>query len=1235
MIGSQDPGGKDVKKKTSSAQLHAEKLFEAKPIADIREIEKRTRSDIDVKKKQLRQLVGGSYKDLIDNADRIVAISNLCGQIISNVKDVQGGFASLARSFASSETLLLEKRDSFTKHEALNAVGSRVKYLIDTPEIIWGALDSSNYMEAARRLLRAHKVHALLSKSFSKEDLSRFPLLDHHWPLVEKFRKQILDSVHSVLASKAALNSEAAVDALAAACALDGLTSQTALDLLLKLRTTYISQQLEAAAVPVVGKTSSDQKGSLFQTTEQLSNLAVSIQMTIHQVGELFLLPVGTQAPAVTGIPGPSGSPAICTLQVATMEESEASELMFSGHGTLHGVAAAPKSQAAGAAAGGIAAEAVAWKEACHLITGGLAALTPGQVEKACMAWVHDTAASFLSNAGPLLSVCTSAAMLSEAESALHQAIRKWQPVSEGRYSTALNTGLAITSNLGQGLISRPSVNTPAAALDVKGSATAGTAWDQVCVQVLGFPLNLWQEIFQAPFLVQCKSIIQQDFRTIAQGFIHPLKSYLEAAGNADPVSPGQLPATSWPQNAPGLSAGAARESLDLNALTRTWSERASGLKNTASVMVEKREATGFRNCVHHMLRDLDMDLLNLLNSVLMLQSGPVETSVNNSSSLTLARPPLKVLQRAPSLATTSSTGGVAGDAAAAAAARAAELEVFVQDKCSDMSASIAAHLKEQLHHFQVLPEGAAGAAGAEQVLLLGRLCSGLASDSKYLPVLLGAPELWRATAAAAVTAGGGSLQGAAAAGRLRHTMGRQGLSSQRSQQAIEAFSALSLSAFRCWAVWSGASLAKQLGSYVEHDDLLSISSTPQSWQEVVVSMTGQQGSGTDGASALLISSTSEAPAADMRFHLPACPSPSAMALLEAACQEVRRAGDHTAGVEALQVLEWELSEAVLRTINEYLDRGSDLAHVPRLSEKGVLQLLFDVRTIRDVLAGARPHGTSSSATAASDTRTSSLIPTAVPDPVMAAAMADRKRAWQRLEQQLQDRLDPIDWATYEPYFWGHVQKYASRVSVLFGTLTQLHRSVGQEGTSRQSQHQQLGAASDTNALNVLPVAPRFQYLPISAPTAVGLTGSALSSISLSPSLGGPVGRHGMRGVLPGNANVSGTSLCSDLAGSFSFADLGMAGKAGEFVSGSTEGDVGSKSGGSIGEAASASMAAGASALSAFQARLQAGLGTMLGDKAAEMTAIAQQRLDNIADFTALGSGLLNSSGLFKAAPRK
>jgi hypothetical protein len=68
------------------------------------------------------------------------------------------------------------------------AIGSRVKYLVDTPEVIWGCLDSRRYLEAARRLLRAHQVHDMMLTSFPKEALSKFPLLTHQWPIVEKFR---------------------------------------------------------------------------------------------------------------------------------------------------------------------------------------------------------------------------------------------------------------------------------------------------------------------------------------------------------------------------------------------------------------------------------------------------------------------------------------------------------------------------------------------------------------------------------------------------------------------------------------------------------------------------------------------------------------------------------------------------------------------------------------------------------------------------------------------------------------------------------------------------------------------------------------------------------------------------------------------------------------------------------------------------------------------------------------
>ena len=170
-------------------------------------------------------------------------------------------------------------------------------------------------------------------------------------------------------------------------------------------------------------------------------------------------------------------------------------------------------------------------------------------------------------------------------------------------------------------------------------------------------------------------------------------------------------------------------------------------------------------------------------------------------------------------------------------------------------------------------------------------------------------------------------------------------------------------------------------------------------------------------------------------------------------------------------------------------------------------------------------------------------------------------------------------------------------------------------------------------------MAQRFHYLPISAP-AVGAAGSTGSAAGLSGHSSGSskqiVGASAPGGgayALPSAS--SSAALSGDLAGNFSFADLGTAGAAASGRPGGGDGGGGgsaaSAAGGALGEAATAGMAAGAYALSAFQARLQAGFGTMLGDKAAEMTALAQQRLD----FTAIGTGFLGQGygGLFATKP--
>jgi hypothetical protein len=143
-----------------------------------------------------------------------------------------------------------------------------------------------------------------------------------------------------------------------------------------------------------------------------------------------------------------------------------------------------------------------------------------------------------------------------------------------------------------------------------------------------------------------------------------------------------------------------------------------------------------------------------------------------------------------------------------------------------------------------------------------------------------------------------------------------------------------------------------------------------------------------------------------------------------------------------MQLLEWELAGSTLQTVLGLI-RGSEdrvpaathggssavlggsggaafgggqqlPALASRLTEKGVLQLMFDVRTLRDVLACGRPLSASSSSAAAAtsapraplhDGSASLGAGEGQQDPRAAAAMAERRKEWLRLEQQLQVRF--------------------------------------------------------------------------------------------------------------------------------------------------------------------------------------------------------------------------------------
>lgn len=1146
----------------------AEALFESKSVAEIREIEAATRRDIETKKQQLRQLVGDSYRDLIESADKIVAIAQNCNTILSNVVGIQDGFTALALSVSAANQAAPDKKDSLRKHEELQAIGSRVKYLVDTPEVIWGCLDSRQHLEAARRYLRAKEVHKLLRSQFGSDLLAKFPLLAHQWPLIAKFNKQITDNALSLLSSEQNLRMDLAADAIAAAACLQSSDSIAALQLLLDGRRAWMKAML---AAPCEDTSSLQLTGVI----ELLGSFAQVFQSCIAQVGELFL-------PSSKVVDGAS-----LLQRVVQEDEVDSSELLFDGVPDL----------------GASIREAEAWRATNIAAHDRLAALSSGQVEKACGQWMKEVAADCGPLCVALVGACGDASALCQAELALHNSITSW------RHARMQLPGRSADEPRTKRSASMAAFASTGSLLDVSG----GDSWEAVCEFVLGSVLDVWRQLFHQPFVERAKQIIQGCFEGVRLVSV-PLHEYLTmaAAAPAEPV--GQVACSQWPQVYSGYSGSLATPAT---AAPAPWhaAPRLSGVGVTAAAAAHgavprtlprlPEEAivrpTGFRQGVHHMRQHFDGALCAALQAALLMldcpSGGPPAGPRPSVGSLSSSLP------RRGSRPLHTGRGS--------APLRATELEPFVVQQCSDTVMALAEDLQASLTPLLTPAEGMRGAPQVEQVLLLGRLCSAVAQESTWLPLALGPPDGWRAALAGGADA---SSRGAGTAGLPRTASGRPGAlrggAAQRCNAIVERFNRIASTAFQCWSQWAAGGLVSQLRGALMLDELLSSSATPLSWRETVVAVDGAGSTDLDGG-------LGAAGPLEMRFSLPACPSAAFVALLNGACREVKRAGDHTIGADALQIFEWELQVACVQCLMEVLTPpGGQLS--ARVSEKGVLQLLLDLRFTRDVLAGGRPHtrsatamqpGSGTAAQAGSPMAGGGggggrLLHAADTETAALACMATQRQALAALEGELQGRLDPIDWATYESHLWVNAQRYLARVSMLYGTLAQLSRT-SQELPQRAAG---AGASADSNPLNLLPAAPRFQYLPVNTPS-LGASTSGKAKLLL-----------GAAALASAQRAASG-----ELHNTYSFADLGSSAR-NAAAAAAGAGSGGSAAGGDQRGGEGAALAP--STFGALQAKLQAGslgtLGSMFSDKAAEMTAMAQQRFEDFLPTSSIGSSLLS-----------
>ncbi|KAL4028564.1 hypothetical protein IC575_011761 [Cucumis melo] len=926
----------------------AESLFRTKPISEIRKVESSTRAQIQSKQEELRQLVGNRYRDLIDSADSIVLMKSTSHSISSNLSSIHLSIRSL-----SSSDLLTHLPSNNHVRVTLYAIACRVKYLVDTPENIWGCLDESMFLEAAVRHLRAKHVQQALTTHNADSDrkfLSNFPLLQHHWQIVESFKSQISQRSRERLLDRG-LGVGAYADALAAVAVIDELEPKQVLSLFLDTRKSWISQKL--------GTCGSNAAWSVVVSV--FCEILAIIQVSIGQVGELFLQ-------VLNDMP----------LFYKVILSSPPASQLFGG---------IPNPDE----------EVRLWKLFRDTLESVMVMLEKDYIAKTCSSWLRECGREIVSqiNGRFLIDAFGSGQDLSSAEKLIRETMES-KEVLEGSLDWLKS---------------------------VFGSEIE-LPWSRMRELVLEDDSDLWDDIFEDAFARRMKTIIDSRFMemikvvNIAES-VHLTEDVLSNHGYLNRASTGGgvwFVEFNAKKTCPTVGAKASVEESDFNnCINAYFGPEVSRIRDA------------FESCCQSVLKDL----LSFIESP-------------------------------------------------KASIRLKDLAPYLQNKCYESMSTILVELEKEIDNLYSNMENSRTASQpvslapvVERSIFIGRLLFAFQNHLKHIGLILGSPKFWVNDTPSSVFDKHSSLlrqsKGVPDSPLYVNSPGRQMSTDFRRQTSLATAALLgtketasskleelnrvthdlSVKSHSLWMLWLCNELSAILSRDLARDDAL-LSATPlRGWEETIIKQ--EQ------------SSESQS---DMKIALPSMPSLYIISFLFRACEEIHRIGGHVIEKIIIRKFATTLLEKVIGIYGDFI--SSMEVGGPQVSEKGVLQVLLDIRFTADILCGGHSN---MSEELSKNPRVKYALRRKQDISEEKSVIRDRVNA---LTDRLSRRLDPIDWQTYEPYLWENERQTYLRHAVLFGFFVQLNRMY-------TDTVQKLPSNSESNIMRCLTV-PRFKYLPISAP---------------------------------------------------------------------------------------------------------------------------------------------------------
>uniref|UniRef100_A0A182JTA9 Conserved oligomeric Golgi complex subunit 1 n=1 Tax=Anopheles christyi TaxID=43041 RepID=A0A182JTA9_9DIPT len=186
------PGRKTPKTMAKSVDLlniDVDQLFKQHNVSEIDSVHKRVLNEIELKREELRTMVGERYRDLLKAADTIGDMKQTAGSIIGNVDRITARCQQLNDHNLIGFRTGTDYQRMQKKHRDHNFHGVivQIKLLTSLPEMIWSRIDREDYFVATQLFIFARHISTGLSLDTERETMRKFPVAAKQWQVLSQF----------------------------------------------------------------------------------------------------------------------------------------------------------------------------------------------------------------------------------------------------------------------------------------------------------------------------------------------------------------------------------------------------------------------------------------------------------------------------------------------------------------------------------------------------------------------------------------------------------------------------------------------------------------------------------------------------------------------------------------------------------------------------------------------------------------------------------------------------------------------------------------------------------------------------------------------------------------------------------------------------------------------------------------------------------------------------------------